>query len=190
MVYTLSFPAGLVTALDNPTRQSFYMEMVEASDLTNAVSLNSAVFMGARIVGASLAGALIAAFGTAICFLIDGLSYLAVIGGAARDATGRPPRTRERRASGTGSCARGSATSGTRAELRRPLVLMAIVFTFAFNWSVLLPLLAKHTFGGNAAHVRRDVGLRRSRLVRRRAAAWRTATARGRRRRASPVSRP
>ncbi len=150
MVYMLSFASGLVTALDNPTRQSFYMEMVEASDLTNAVSLNSAVFMGARIVGASLAGALIATFGTAICFLIDGLSYLAVIGAllAMRpaDLRGHARGGRER-----GNVREGFRYVWTTAELRRPLILMAVVFTFAFNWAVLLPLLAKHTFGGTAA---------------------------------------
>jgi len=150
MVYVLSLVSGLVTALDNPTRQSFYMEMVEASDLTNAVSLNAAVFMGARIVGASLAGALIATFGTAICFLIDGLSYLAVIGAllAMRpaDLRGREPGERER-----GSVREGFRYVWNTAELRRPLILMAIIFTFAFNWSVLLPLLAKHTFSGTAA---------------------------------------
>jgi MFS family permease len=150
MVYTLSLASGLVTALDNPTRQSFYMEMVEASDLTNAVSLNSALFMGARIVGASLAGALIATFGTAICFLIDGLSYLAVI------AALLAMRPADLRGHARGGRERGNVREGfryvwTTAELRRPLILMAIVFTFAFNWAVLLPLLAKHTFGGTAA---------------------------------------
>ena len=150
MVYVLSFVSGLVTALDNPTRQSFYMEMVEASDLTNAVSLNSAVFMGARILGASLAGALIATFGTAICFLIDGLSYLAVIGALLamrpEDLHGRGSRVDER-----GNVREGFRYVWKTAELRRPLILMGIVFTFAFNWAVLLPLLAKHTFNGTAA---------------------------------------
>ena len=80
MVYTLSLAAGLVTALDNPTRQSFYMELVPEDDLTNAVSLNSAVFMGARIVGASAAALVITTIGLANCFLIDAVSYVAVIG--------------------------------------------------------------------------------------------------------------
>jgi MFS family permease len=151
MVYALSLAAGLVTALDNPTRQSFYMELVPEDDLTNAVSLNSAVFMGARIVGASAAALVINTIGLANCFLIDGLSYIAVIGALlamrARDLHGREARR-------TGE--RGSVREGFRyvwntPELRRPLVLMTIVFTFAFNWSVLLPLLAKRTFGGDAA---------------------------------------
>jgi MFS family permease len=151
MVYALSLAAGLVTALDNPTRQSFYMELVPEDDLTNAVSLNSAVFMGARIVGASAAALVIKTIGLADCFLIDGLSYIAVIGALLAMRT-KDLHGREDRKSGE----RGSVREGFRyvwntPELRRPLVLMTIVFTFAFNWSVLLPLLAKRTFGGDAA---------------------------------------
>jgi predicted MFS family arabinose efflux permease len=140
-----------VTALDNPTRQSFYMELVREDDLTNAVSLNSAVFMGARIVGASAAGLVIATIGLANCFLIDGLSYVAVIGALlamrTRDLHGREERKLHER----GSVREGFRYVWNTPELRRPLVLMTIVFTFAFNWAVLLPLLAKRTFGGDAA---------------------------------------
>jgi MFS family permease len=150
MVYALSLAAGLVTALDNPTRQSFYMELVPEDDLTNAVSLNSAVFMGARIVGASAAALVIATIGLANCFLIDAISYVAVIGALLamrpQDLHGGERAPRER-----GSVRQGFRYVWNTPELRRPLVLMTIVFTFAFNWSVLLPLLAKHTFGGDAA---------------------------------------
>ncbi len=151
MVYALSLAAGLVTALDNPTRQSFYMELVPEDDLTNAVSLNSAVFMGARIVGASAAALVIKTIGLADCFLIDGLSYIAVIGALlamrTKDLHGREVRKTGER----GSVREGFSYVWNTPELRRPLVLMTIVFTFAFNWSVLLPLLAKRTFGGDAA---------------------------------------
>jgi MFS family permease len=151
MVYALSLAAGLVTALDNPTRQSFYMELVPEDDLTNAVSLNSAVFMGARIVGASAAALVIKTIGLADCFLIDGLSYLAVIGALlamrTKDLHGREGRKTGER----GSVLQGFQYVWRTPELRRPLVLMTVVFTFAFNWSVLLPLLAKRTFGGDAA---------------------------------------
>ena len=150
MVYALSFAAGLVTALDNPTRQSFYMELVPESDLTNAVSLNSAVFMGSRIVGASIAGALIATVGIASCFLIDGISYIAVIGALlamrTADLHGRERASRER-----GGVREGFQYVWNSPELRRPLVLMTVVFTLGFNWAVLLPLLAKRTFDGSSA---------------------------------------
>ena len=150
MVYALSLASGMVTALDNPTRQSFYMELVGENDVTNAVSLNSAVFTGTRIVGPALAGVLIAvAHTTAVCFLVDGISYIAVIFALLamrpHDLHGRE---RDR--------SRGSVREGFRyvwhsPDLRRPLILMAVVFTFSFNFSVLVPLLAKQTFGGDAA---------------------------------------
>ncbi len=151
MVYSLSLAAGLVTALDNPTRQSFYMELVPEDDLTNAVSLNSAVFMGARIVGASAAGLVIATIGLANCFLIDGLSYIAVIGALLAMRTQELHGRGEARSRERGSVREGFRYVWNTPELRRPLVLMTVVFTFAFNWAVLLPLLAKRTFDGDAA---------------------------------------
>src|SRR6478735_8700266 len=79
MVFALSLASGIVISIDNPARQSFYVEMVGEGTLTNAVSLNSAAFTGARIIGPAVAGILIATVGMAICFLIDGISYLAVL---------------------------------------------------------------------------------------------------------------
>src|SRR5207244_8316157 len=79
MVFGLSLASGIVTSLDNPTRQSFYVEMVGEGTLTNAVSLNSAAFTGARIIGPAVAGILIATGRMGMCFLIDGISYLAVL---------------------------------------------------------------------------------------------------------------
>ena len=79
MVYALSFLQGVTTSIDQPTRQSFFAEMVEDRDLPNAVSLNSAVMTGTRIVGPALAGALIAGIGLQWCFFINACSYVAVI---------------------------------------------------------------------------------------------------------------
>ena len=81
MVYLLAFGLGLVTVVDNPTRQSFVMEMVGPDDLQNGISLNSAVFTGARVLGPALAGALILTGGIATCFFVNAFSYLAVIAG-------------------------------------------------------------------------------------------------------------
>ncbi|MDP9298391.1 MAG: MFS transporter [Actinomycetota bacterium] len=149
-VYALSFLNGIVTAIDNPTRQSFYVEMVGTRNLTNAVSLNSAAFTGARIVGPALAAVLIAATnGVSVCFLIDAVSYVAVIGALLAMSVEQMHRqertTRER----------GHLVSGLRYvwatdELRRPLLVMAVVFAFSFNFAVLLPLLARRTFLGGA----------------------------------------
>jgi MFS family permease len=80
-IIVLSLILGVVTAFDIPVRQSFMIEMIdEKSDLGNAIALNSSMVNGARLVGPSVAGLLIATVGEGMCFLINGLSYLAVIG--------------------------------------------------------------------------------------------------------------
>ena len=149
MVFALSLVNGLVTAADHPARQSFFMEMVGKKHLTNAVSLNSAVFTGTRILGAALAGELIHRFGLSSAFLIDGVSYLAVIGSllAMRpaDLDRREPSPRE-----PGQLRDGLRYVWTEPSLRRPLLVMAVVFTFSFNFMILLPLAAYRTFHGDA----------------------------------------
>lgn len=145
MVYVLSFVDGLMVALDNPTRQSFYAEMVGSEHVSNAVSLNSAAFTGSRIIGPAIAGILIATVGLATCFVVDGISYLAVL--IALVAM----RPRELRRVERSSRERGHLVAGLRYvwrtdELRRPLLVMAVIFTLAFNFAVLLPLLAEETF--------------------------------------------
>ena len=79
-LFVLSFFLGLVNAFDMPTRQSFVVLMVEdRADLSNAIALNSAMFNGARLVGPSLAGLTVAAFGEGVCFLLNTLSFAAII---------------------------------------------------------------------------------------------------------------
>jgi MFS family permease len=149
MVYALSLASGIVTAVDNPSRQSFYVEMVGEEHVRNAVSLNSAAFTGSRVIGPAVAGALIAAVGIATCFLIDGLSYVAVLVALAamRPSELHPQRrtTRER-----GHLVAGLRYVWNTDDLRRPLVVMAVVFTVSFNFAVFVPLLAERTFGGDA----------------------------------------
>jgi MFS family permease len=112
MIYAISLLVGIVTTVDHPTRQSFVPEMVARRDLTNAVSLNSAVFTGTRIVGPAIGAAVIAAVGIAPAFLLDGASYLAVIGGLLLMRR-RELRPAVRRRESAGS-ARASATSPAR----------------------------------------------------------------------------
>jgi MFS family permease len=149
MVYLLAFLQGIVTAVDNPARQSFFAEMVRPEELTNAVSLNSAVMTGTRIIGPALAGVLIATVGLAACFFVNGVSYLAVIAGLLAMRTRDLHRTNAPRE-------RGQLRQGLRyvwgtPVLRLTLVVSAVLFTFSFNFSVLLPLLADRTFAGDAA---------------------------------------
>ena len=149
MVYLLSVASGIVTAIDNPSRQSFYVEMVGEEHVRNAVSLNSAAFTGSRIIGPAVAGVLIATVGIATCFLIDAVSYIAVLIALAMMRTGElHPQKKSSRD-------RGHLVAGLKYvwrtdDLRRPLIAMAVVFTFAFNFAVFVPLLAKVTFGGDA----------------------------------------
>ena len=113
MVYALSFLQGVTTSIDQPTRQSFFSEMVEEKDLPNAVSLNSAVMTGTRIVGPALAGALIAGVGLSWCFF---LNADLVPGGDRRapvDAH-RGAAERSARPARPARSARGSATPGGR----------------------------------------------------------------------------
>jgi MFS family permease len=149
MIYVLSALQGIVTAFDNPARQSFYVEMVGEEVLTNAVSLNSAAFTGSRVIGPAIAGILIASVGMGICFLFDGVSYFAVL--IALLAM-RPGELHEQRRS---TRDRGHLVAGLRYvwstdELRRPLMVLAAMFTFVFQLQVLIPLLAERAFGAGA----------------------------------------
>jgi MFS family permease len=149
IVFLLSLASGFVTAIDNPSRQSFYIEMVGEEHVRNAVSLNSAAFTGSRVIGPAVAGLLIATVGIATCFLIDGLSYVAVLTALLlmrpAELHAQTRSTREK-----GHLVAGLKYVWRTDELRRPLLAMAVVFTFAFNFAVFVPLLAERTFHGDA----------------------------------------
>jgi MFS family permease len=149
MVFALAFALGCVTALDNPTRQSFVTEMVGPRHVANAVSLNSAVFTSARMIGPAAAGLLIAVVGTGWCFLYNGLSYFAVV---AALMLMRPEELHRSAplARAPGQIAEGMRYVWARPELRLPLLLMLVVGTLAFNFSVVLPLMAHYTFDSGA----------------------------------------
>jgi MFS family permease len=148
MVYALSFLQGVVTSIDQPTRQSFFAEMVEPRDLPNAVSLNGAVMTGTRIIGPALAGLLIGGVGMEWCFLLNAVSYVAVIASLRAMSPAELTPTRAPREGG--AIREGLRYVWRTAELRRPLLLMSVLYLFSFNYSVLMPLLAERTFGGDA----------------------------------------
>jgi MFS family permease len=146
-VFVLAFLLGIVNAVDMPTRQAFVPEMVGRADVANAVSLNSAVFNSARIVGPALAGLVIGVVGTAACFLLNGLSYLGVIAGllAMRDSE-LFPATRLAMPHSVGAV-RANLAEGLVYVRRTPVVLLAIslvgvVSTFGMNFNVLVPAMA------------------------------------------------
>lgn len=149
MVCVLALGLGLVTALDNPARQSFVMEMVGEDDVRNAVTLNSIVVNSARAVGPAMAGALIVTVGIAATFVVNAASYLAVaIALVAMDATALQrviPTVR-----GPGQLREGLVYVWRDPILRASLVLMAVAGMFAYEFTVTLPLLARFTFDGDA----------------------------------------
>jgi MFS family permease len=156
MVYVLSLVNGIITAFDNPTRQSFYAELVGEEAVANAVSLNSAAFTGARIIGPTIAGAVIWALGPRIlagiglCFLLDGVSYLAVIVALTRMRVDDMHKFGRAVPRDGGQLKAGLHYVWDTDELRRPLMVMSVIFAMSFNFAVLLPLLAQRTFDGNA----------------------------------------
>ena len=149
MVYLGVFGFGLLNAIDNPTRQSFVIEMVGPDRVVNAVSLNSVIVQAARIVGPAVAGILIATVGVVPCFALNALTFVAMILALSRMDPARlqEPPVAEREP--------GAIRAGLRyvirtPELAVPLALMALVGTLGFNFQVVLPLLAKFSFDGGA----------------------------------------
>ena len=149
MVFALIGLRGLVLSVDNPARQSFVIEMVGPERVVNAVSLNSVLIHSARITGPAIAGIVIALWGVALCFLLNALSFVAMLVALRRmDAAKltRPKRDRDR--AGVRRALR--YVMGT-AELRVPLLLMLVLGTLGFNFQVIIPLLADRTFGGSVS---------------------------------------
>jgi predicted MFS family arabinose efflux permease len=141
-VAALAGAIGLINALDMPSRQSFLVEMVGREDLLNALALNSASFNAARVMGPAAAGLLIARYGTAVAFLLNALSFLAVLLTLLAVRSGSEPRPRR------GTTIREELADGIRYATRTPLValILGLVFavsTFAMNHSVLVPLFAR-----------------------------------------------
>ena len=150
MVYLAVFAFGSLNAIDNPTRQSFVIEMVGPDRVVNAVSLNSVVVQAARIVGPALAGILIATVGVVPCFGLNALTFVAMIFALRRMDPSRlqaaPVAERE-----PGAIRAGLRYVRATPELLVPLALMAFVGTLGFNFQVILPLLAKFSFDGGAS---------------------------------------
>jgi MFS family permease len=145
MVYLLALCLGTVSAVDNPTRQAFVVEMVGKDEIVNAISLNSTEINLARVVGPAIAGILIASVGLAACFLINGFSFLAVL------AVLMAMRAEELRPTPLASRMPGQLRQGlqyVRASpvIRTILVMMAVIGTFTYEFSVSLPLFAEMTF--------------------------------------------
>ncbi len=147
MVFTLVFLRGSFLAVDNPTRQSFVIEMVGADRVVNAVNLNSALVHMARMAGPAVAGILIATVGVEPCFLVNAATFAAMLVALRRmkpSELTRPVPTRRRR----GALREALRYVAATPALAVPLAMMALVGTLAFNFQVLLPLMARFSFHG------------------------------------------
>ena len=146
-IYVIAGFGGVATAFDNPARRSYVVEMVPEAQITNAVSLNSAMMTGSRIIDPALGGLLVASFGFGWAFLVDGISYIAVLVclWMIDPSKVRPAPVTPR---GKGQVRAGLAYAWSIAELRVPLIMMAIIGTVAFNFQTVLPLFAVRDLGG------------------------------------------
>jgi MFS family permease len=149
-ICVLAVVLGLNNCFENPARQAFVREMVGAAQVRNAVSLNSTMVNAARAVGPAVAGLLIATVGVGVCFLVNAVSFVAVVYSLVS------MNTRALRPSPPTQRARGQLREGFRYVARAPrlwvpLLMMGIVGTLAYEFQVTLPVIAKTTFGGNAA---------------------------------------
>ncbi|MEW1903747.1 MFS transporter [Streptomyces sp. NPDC086147] len=144
-VYLIAFLLGMVTVVDNPARQSFVSEMVGPEQLRNAVSLNSANFQSARLVGPAVAGVLIAGVGSGWAFLLNGLSFVAPVVGLLLMRTGELHKV-ERVPRGKGQLREGLRYVAGRPDLVWPIVLVGFIGTFGFNFPIWLTAFADGVF--------------------------------------------
>jgi MFS family permease len=150
LVYLMSLLLGVANAFDNPARRSLVTELVPPAEITNATSLNTAVMTSSRIVGPALGAVLVGAVGTGVCFLINGVTFSAIIlslralrtsemfPSAPRPKGGQPVRDALRFVAG-------------RRNLVVLFVVLLVVSTFAFNQQVVFPKLADLKWGGDQA---------------------------------------
>nr|WP_051941467.1 MFS transporter [Phaeacidiphilus oryzae] len=144
-VYLLAFCLGLITVVDNPTRQTFVAEMVGKRQLRNAVSLNAANFQTARLIGPAVAGAVIAAVGSGWAFAINAMSFAAVITGLmamrSSELTPLPRVPREQ-----GQLREGLQYVRQHPVLIWPIVMVGFIGTFGFNFPTVLSGFAYSVF--------------------------------------------
>lgn len=149
LVYVFAFTLGVVSSIDNPSRQAFVSEMVTLPDLPNAVALNSASFNLGRLIGPAVSGLLIALIGTGWVFVLNGLSFALTIAALVAMRTGElvPRATRD----GVVRLSQGLRYVWHRRDLLLVLALVGFVGTIGFNFQLTLALMAQKQFGLGAA---------------------------------------
>ncbi len=146
IVYLLAALGGMALAFDAPGRQSLTFQMVGPRELPNAVALNSGLFNGSRIIGPAIAGLVIAAVGTGLCFVLNAFSFLAVLTALAIVREEELfPVAKDRGATIVGGIRRAAGFAWRDPQLRLILTVVTVVATVGFNFHVLVPLLAADT---------------------------------------------
>ncbi|MGH3344733.1 MAG: MFS transporter [Carbonactinosporaceae bacterium] len=150
MVYVLALLLGFTTVVDNPARHAFVANLVGPEDYVNAQALNSTAHNTGRLVGPAIAGLIISSAGVAPVFMVNALSYLALITSLARmdPATMQPAHEPPQRAKG--QIREGLRYVWSRPELRATMLLVFVIALLGQNFRVVLPMMAKDTFHGGA----------------------------------------
>ena len=149
-IIVLATMLGIVNAFDVPARQSFFIEMVGRDDLLNAIALNSSMFNLARVAGPAIAGALVAIVGEGWCFLLNGVSYLAVIAGLLMMRIEKSKRVHDGVAP-LEKLREGFRFARHTKPIRALLVLVSIVSFMALPYTVLMPIFAVKILHGGAS---------------------------------------
>jgi MFS family permease len=148
-IFVLAFFLGSVSAFDLPARQSFFIEMVGKEDLANAIALNSSAVNGARLMGPVIAGLLVGLTGEGVCFLINGLSFLAVIAGLLLMKVA-PFVPNKMELSLFNYLKEGIAYGVQTSQVRRTLLFLSLLSLVALPYSVLMPIFTKTILNGGA----------------------------------------
>jgi MFS family permease len=146
-IFVLASLLGIANAFDIPARQAFLAETVGREDIVNAVALNSSMLNGSRIVGPAVAGIVVAAFGEGWCFLLNAVSYVAVIGALLMMHVD-PIEHSHPHASAWDSIVEGFAYSWNTTPVRALLLLLGLVSLMGMPYSVLMPVIADRVLNG------------------------------------------
>ncbi len=148
-VMVVAVSLGLIAAFDIPVRQAFLVEMVGKPDLMNAIALNSSAFSASRVVGPAVGGVLIGTVGVGMCFLLNGLSYVAAV--IALVAIRFPVTSLRPAAHATaGTIRAGLAYVAQERRIKTLLGLIATISVFGFSFQVLMPVFVRETLGRGA----------------------------------------
>jgi MFS family permease len=145
----LALVAGITMSVEQPTRQSYFVELVGKNDLPNAISLNSTTFNLARIVGPLIAAVVMRYLGIAQCFLINGLSFIPVLYGIMLISVIGKPRKKDTESRMLAEIKEGVLYAVRNEKILPTFLIVFVIGIFAMNYSVILPVLAKDVLMGN-----------------------------------------